>query len=439
VRKRSRWVRRGGWLAAALAAIVAVAAAAGKYVVAPAVVRAQLAAQAGEYWDGEAIVEDVDFRFFGPIRLGSLTLRDRAGRPWLRVGSTALTLRDLGRLRPVLSEIEVRDVSVTLHVANGRIAWPTRTPPQKPAPSRQFVDLRRVAVDPIRLAIRDDRGRSAVSAELAADVTVDDAGRLTARCRRLRGRLCGGPLVGRFAVSALPSAFDESLTYSAQAAARDANVPELFRLLGIAGDLRKGTAAGHVNLQGRGTDPNALRGRGQIRIAKADLHLLPGFRSLVTSLGGDVDAITGGNDVDADFTIRGRRVVFARGRMGNNVTAVKVDPGGWVDWHAGTMDLFVIGAVLRDVEDVLRRIPVIGLGVSLLGGLKDRVIGVRVAGRWSDPPSKLIRKEPVSDVTAGTAQFFHDVLGAGGRLGGDALGAVNGLFDAMGARTRPEE
>ena len=60
----------------------------------------------------------------------------------------------------------------------------------------------------------------------------------------------------------------------------------------------------------------------------------------------------------------------------------------------------------------MRKLPF----AELFGKLKDKLTRLKVKGKWSDPASKLVTKEPLADIKEATVGFIRDVVDSGGQI-----------------------
>jgi len=88
------------------------------------------------------------------------------------------------------------------------------------------------------------------------------------------------------------------------------------------------------------------------------------------------------------------------------------------------IDVRVMAVPLNQLETLLKRTP----GVDVLTNLKGRLIRLHIRGQWSQPPNKLIAKEPVKDIADATVGFLQDVVRNGGQFGQNMLSKFGALF-----------
>jgi len=112
------------------------------------------------------------------------------------------------------------------------------------------------------------------------------------------------------------------------------------------------------------------------------------------------------------FRKTGSVVTIDKGQVANRFWAIRVEPGGIVDVQNKTVDMHVVVIPLGQIEDIVRKLPF----AELFGRLKDKLTRLKVKGKWSDPASKLVTKEPLTDVKEATVGFIRDVVDSGGQI-----------------------
>ena len=453
--KKFCWLRRLFKVMVVLAVLLAAGCVAGKYWLIPAAVRWQLRKQLPKYWHGEGTVDEIEFSFFGPIHLRGLSLRDDDGRQWLHVGSVTLTLRDFPGLHPVLTGVEVQDVVVRGHVAGGRLVVPLKPLPDERPDIDKYVSLRNVSVKPITVALVDDRG-NAIAWE---DIEFKLLGPLPAKHPHYT-----------FSLSRKKKDEDQTLvcdgvTFVATSKSRanlavshrlDAEQIEGIRailspadsagrggaLADVLGELVKpkvvaGLLEGALRVQAAGTDPNTLRGRGQLRLT--NIRVKRGFGWVARLLA--AEGIDLGNQVrslEAAFHVRGTRIVFDALNVRNDVGSLSVEAGGWIDLSPAAkrqVDLYVVAVANDDVKNILSKIPVAKWGVLAA----DKLTRVRVSGRWDDPPGKLIRREPIRDLAEGTLEVLRGIAGTGSDVREGAVRTIGELLKFFNGNAKPDK
>ena len=249
-------------------------------------------------------------------------------------------------------------------------------------------------------------GREATIVNLAADL--------------LGGRLGGN---GRLTLTD-----DGSLDYDGTLQATGVQVPRLIAMLAPQKKSRQGLA--NLTLELRGRDKR-VHGRGFLQMSKADLYEIDIFSEMFRQLSlGQSDPLRM-SDLAAAFLIEQAVLTLQTGRMANALSALDAQEGGKIDMAAQTVDVYVVAVPLKAVQEVLR-LPIIQQITSPFVNLAGNLTRFHIVGHWSEPASKLVKKEPVKDVSKGTLEFFQDVAKSGGQLTGGALKAIGDVFRAIG-------
>ncbi|MBN1123720.1 MAG: hypothetical protein JXA82_01835 [Sedimentisphaerales bacterium] len=180
--------------------------------------------------------------------------------------------------------------------------------------------------------------------------------------------------------------------------------------------LRSGLDRGRVDIDyvfvEIGPNPEDLYGYGFVTAEDANLSASPFMRRLFELIGlSDMNPLAMSDGL-AIFSTRGGRITFQQGQVSNRLAAVLIEPGGWIDVSAKTVDLYAIGVPIKTVQNLLQKIPL----VNILVGFKDKIVRVRVEGNYAESPEKMIRKELLRDVKQGLVQIFVDLAQSGGEL-----------------------
>ena len=154
--KRRKWLRRTAVIAASTLVLLALLYVVATWWIIPHIIRTRVQSSLAEYWQGEVEVGEVDFSFFGPIRLSRLRLQGPDQRQWLDVKDITLGLRDWPSLSPVLTEVRIDSIDLNGYFPRGDLDLPVETPPPKEGPPTdpwQYVDLQNVRVNRITASV----------------------------------------------------------------------------------------------------------------------------------------------------------------------------------------------------------------------------------------------------------------------------------------------
>ncbi|HUT01858.1 MAG TPA: hypothetical protein VM031_05350 [Phycisphaerae bacterium] len=440
--QKTRWPNRLARAAAIAALLVLVLALAGKWWLAPALVRWQLARLLPEYWDGSVEIADVDFDYTGlvPITLRGLVLHDRRGRPWLRADAVRLALPNWPSLRPKVAVVILSRPTVTAHRAAGRCDVPLRKIPSQWWD--QYVDLKALLIErgsfeliedgraTVRSPARDvlllgSGGRYRLSVPGYGPVVRDmraDAFVVTDRgveIRRLVGRLGGGRIVASMTGRLAPGG---------RAEARGQVVARSLDLARIRLPLRgaeKGVVTAVMHFRADGSDPNGVTGHGVAFVKGADLRNVPAAAEVLRRAGlGKLDVMRD-SDVEVHFRLDGTVVRFERTRIQLPLAAVDVEPGGTLDLWTGRLDAVAVVVLFEKVRGLLRSIPL----VSLVVDLTDRLSRFRIEGTWDDPESLVVTPAPVRDIRKASMKFLAASARGSSQFGKTVFRALSEALD----------
>jgi hypothetical protein len=230
--------------------------------------------------------------------------------------------------------------------------------------------------------------------------------------------LCSGDVNGVFFAQFQP---DQPAEFGGRVSARNISLPELtFVLAGPEKKAAKGTVTLRYAFDAKGDYLETLRGEGAVFLDDADMTVVPVIPQIFRVAGLDSLDPLKMSDAEAVFTTTGPVVTIKSGHIANAFAAIEAEPGGTVNLKTEQVDGHVVVAPLKQIDAIIKRIPVI----NILGNLKDKLTRLRVKGRWSDPPPTLISKEPIRDIRDATVGFLQDVIKSGGQFSQETLGRV---------------
>jgi hypothetical protein len=197
-----------------------------------------------------------------------------------------------------------------------------------------------------------------------------------------------------------------------------------FALAGAERKAAKGLLTASYSFTGKGRDLAGLKGEALILLDDADMRVLPVVPQIFAAIGLSSYDPLKMSDAEGIFSTDGPLVTIQRAHIANSFAAVEAEPGGTINLQTRRIDAHVVGSALKHVDMVIQRVPLI----NILANLKNKLTRLRVRGNWSDPPSKLITKQPITDIKEGTVGFLRDVVKSGGQLGKGVLDGLGGLF-----------
>ncbi|MHC4187431.1 MAG: hypothetical protein ACYSRQ_04480, partial [Planctomycetota bacterium] len=189
----------------------------------------------------------------------------------------------------------------------------------------------------------------------------------------------------------------------------------------------KGTADAEFVFSSKRAEPNSLNGHGYIELNDSDLYSTPLTSHIFTSIGLKDQQLTRMADGVCVFSINGSVITINEAKATSDYGAIVVEPGGTIDLEKNWVDVYVIAVPVRAFRELLNKIPF----MSIITNPTDKLTRFRVEGSLSEPPSKLVKKQPFRDIAAGTVSFFKEVINAGGELTDKTVNSSRSLFDTL--------
>jgi len=237
----------------------------------------------------------------------------------------------------------------------------------------------------------------------------------------LTATLCKGKVDGAFYCT---TKWNEPVEYSGQVFAQTINLPALSSIIADKKKAKKGTMTLSYRFTGVGKELQNIQGDGVMLLDDADTSVLPVIPDIFRAVGlSNFDPATL-SDFEATFTNIGPTLTIKSAHIANQLAAVEAEPGGTINLQTEHIDVHVMAVPLNQLETLLKRMP----GVDVLTNLRGRLIRLHIRGQWSQPPNKLIAKEPVKDIADATLGFLQDVVRNGGQFGQDMLSKFGALF-----------
>jgi hypothetical protein len=430
-------------------AVAAAVAAGGWFWVVPALARDQARLFLADFWAGGIEIEGLKVALNGLTKVQSIRLTDEWGKVWAQLETITIRPKSWPTLEAAPAEVHIVSAVFRVHVTRGQVLAPLRRATQ-PFPEK-------FSIGRLSLAVASDTGFQREWGELHLQVTrKDNSYQFLADSLPLRAdgqviangtvdvsdgaadlRMTGSACRGTFAASAA-AGFDRAgefgYTVNLEADSVDLNSAAshlLQRRLAPGGRL-----AAKCVLRGKGMDIAGMEcPRGRLVVKGADLAGMPGAAEVLGVMGLPLEAGPTRGDMECRFTAVASRIYLQKGEATTPLSAVMAEPGGTIDLRTRQVNLYLVGVPLRQLRDAL----------SLLGEpvvrLKDSLTRVHVKGRWDQPVSELVRKEPIEDLASTTVGFFQTVVGAADSLRGNGLGAVRdalrNAFEDDSAATKP--
>ncbi len=229
---------------------------------------------------------------------------------------------------------------------------------------------------------------------------------------------CGGKLTGSLFADKQPNGL---FSMGGRLGLKDADLVEMTGKLDAARKFTKGKCSGEYEFSFTEKDLQSLRAGGAIFVDNADLQVLPVIPKIFAAVGlKEYDPLRA-SDAVASFTMTGPEVTIDSARLSNRWAAIRAESGGKVHLETSQVDAYVVAAPLKQIDDIMQKIPVINLFVDI----KDKLVRLRIKGNWSQPEGVAITKEPIKDVRDGTVDFIKGVLDSGGQITKKMLDALN--------------
>jgi len=218
---------------------------------------------------------------------------------------------------------------------------------------------------------------------------------------------------------------NQPIDFAGQISAQKASLSEITAVLaGPAKKATRGTITLKCNFTAKASDLNTLKSDGLIFFDDADITILPVIPHLFAAVGlANYDPLKM-SDAEVTFTMAGPVMTIKRAHIANRLAAIEAEPGGTINLQTKQIDAHIVAVPLRQVDNILKQIPV----VNIIVNLKDKLTRLRVKGHWSDPPTKLISKQPIKDIKDGTVGFLKDVATTGGQFSQEMLKGFGILF-----------
>lgn len=435
----------------ALVLLLLLLAVVGRYWIVPVVARNVVSDVVGKRVVGRVDVGDIDVRFDGTASLESLAVYDEADRQWLDVRDVALRVHELQGLKPVVSAW-IQQVTLSLHVRDGKCFPPIRSDVQSPhrqkgtaAPALDI--LRRAGVRSLTVEAvstrRDEPPRKVTLLDQHEILVLPDdahAGSLMVHMEPgERGNDAAGAatlvvdaLVGQRMIDVsncqLQIASGQVYISGTVAQHEDKSLPpvtvmfdaddlDLSELTSLAALLVPTGTVDHglVHASGRFSIgeqvAEAVKGDFMVTVDDGTLARMPVVLQLHSFLKLKSPPLTA-SDVFVSGSVDSRVITIEQGKLANIMCAFELESGATIDLSTRTVDMYVIAMPFDRIQDLLKTIPI----VNVFMNLKDKLTRLRVVGNWEDPPAKLVKATPVTNIKQGTSQFMREVFDGKGQF-----------------------
>jgi len=206
---------------------------------------------------------------------------------------------------------------------------------------------------------------------------------------------------------------DMTTEFSGYVFAQNINFEELTSVFGSERKKEtKGTVTFDYAFSGRLAGEPNLIGEGQFFMDEADISAIPILPYIFETIGLQKLTQPKVSDVECTFKTAGPVVTIQTANVANRFAAVRAEPGGTINLKTKHVDMYVKAVLIKQIDAVIKNTPVI----NIFSNIKDRLTRLHIKGKWSDPPTAIIKKEPIVDIKDATVGFFKDIVESGGQI-----------------------
>jgi len=384
------------------------------------------------FWEGQLTFEHVQFNFFGDQLFKGVVFLDNNGRKWAYADTINATLGNWPSRNYYLRDVYIDKLTVQFLLDTDKKTFPLKSAfsastPKDPNAVLQTVNINSGSVSVIRingekvylgqmflLAQRREDEFEFLSAINKTDKleNIVFKGLLSKdnfSLNNISGIFCDGKMEGALEIKNHRS---KTPDITGRFRIEEIDLAKLSGKFNRPGKIKTGKATLDYSFNARNKSLGAISGHGFLTIDNADLLPMPLLTKVSKTVGLTDKEMQTTSDATAAFSSKGLELEIEQAYFTNQHEALVIEPGGIIDLKTRSIDMHVAAIRLRLVGDFIRKVPVI----RLFAKLKDKLTRLRIEGKWSDPPSKLIKKQPVKDIKDGVIDFFIDVANAGGQL-----------------------
>jgi hypothetical protein len=231
----------------------------------------------------------------------------------------------------------------------------------------------------------------------------------------------GFALNGRFQGSGfLVVRRDDTVWFGGHVAAQNVDLARFSAAIGNPKFLTKGTASVRYDFTATSRDVAEHKGRGAVFLDDADLWKMPVVSHLFSFMG--IPLVY--SDGLAYFKTKGPVVIFQEARITSPTTAIELQKDFYVDVKTEFIDGHAVFVPLKKLRAIEQMIPFL----RIFTNVRDTLTRVSIRGYWSEPPSQLIHKDVLRDISASTMNFFEDAAQSGGQIGTDIMSRLQPFF-----------
>jgi hypothetical protein len=213
---------------------------------------------------------------------------------------------------------------------------------------------------------------------------------------------------------------DDSVWFGGHIAAQNVDLARYSDATGHIGYLSKGKVSLRYDFTATNRSVAEHKGRGVIFLDDADLWKMP----VVSHLFRFLDMPLTYSDGVAHFRTAGAVISFDEARISSPMTAIEFQKDSYVNLQTHFVDGHAVFVPIKKLRTITSMIPFF----HIFTNLQDTLTRVSIRGYWSEPSSKLIRKDVLRDVGASTINFFTDTADSGGQIGTNVVGRLQPLW-----------
>ena len=416
-----------------------------KYWAGPKFVRNRFETAVSSFWNGELRFENVHLNFFSDQHFKGVSFLDSQGREWAYAHTINATLGNWPSRNYYLRDVNIDKLNIQFLMDTDKNtfplkpAFPTRAK-KDPNAVLQTININSGSVSVISingqkiylgdlfLLARRREDKFEFSSAINKTGTLDGfifKGALSKDhfdLNNISGSFCDGIVEGILDIDNYKS---KSPDITGQFRFEDIDLAKLAEKFNHPGKITTGKATLDYSFAANNLDMEAISGHGFIAINNADILPIPLLTAISQTIGLTDKEMQTTSDATAVFNSNGLKLEVNEAYFTNQHEAIVVEQGGTVDLKNRSVDMYVTAIQLRLIGDFIRKVPVL----RLFAGLKDKLTRLRIKGNWSDPSSKLIKKEPINDVKEGVVDFFTDVVKTSGQLTEPMIKSTQGIFE----------
>ncbi|MHC4123201.1 MAG: hypothetical protein ACYSSI_06475, partial [Planctomycetota bacterium] len=415
-----------------------------KYWAGPQYIRQRFGTAVASFWDGQLSFESVRFNFFSDQHYKGVSFLDNKGRKWAYADTINATLGNWPSRNYYVRNIDIDKLTIQLLSDTDKMTFPLKpafsaSKPKDPTAVLQSVNINtgsvsvigvngeKIYLGDIFLLAKRREGIFEILTAINNSGTLDDVvfkGTLSKdhfELNNIAGSFCDGKTKGYLRIDNDKS---NSPNIAGHVRLEEIDMAKFAEIANHADKITTGKATFEYFYKAEKVDLDTLSGHGSLFIDNADMLSVPLLTKISKIIGLTDKEIQTTSDASVAFRSNGLNLEIDQAYFTNQHEAIIVEPGGTIDLKNRTIDIYVNAIHLRQIGDFIRKVPVVRLFVRL----KDKLTRLRIEGQWSDPLSKLIKKEPVNDVKEGVVDFFKQIAQNSGELTDSMIKGTKTLF-----------